>query len=133
MSERLGLKTQKESDFQNVFSELLDTLEALELDFNHFFRRLSEVSLSDIESEDQRRSVAHIFFHSDGIGGIGNTIDSAEMRIGNWLHEWGKRILEDWGTQDNEERQKCMKAVNPKVSKLDAFEVTSCELETDLL
>ncbi|KAN0075982.1 Uncharacterized ACR, YdiU/UPF0061 family domain containing protein [Elaphomyces granulatus] len=114
MSERLGLKTQKESDFQNVFSELLDTLEALELDFNHFFRRLSEVSLSDIESEDQRRSVAHIFFHSDGIGGIGNTIDSAEMRIGNWLHEWGKRILEDWGTQDNEERQKCMKAVNPK-------------------
>ena len=116
MSKRLGFKTQKELDFKNIFSELLDTLEALELDFNHFFRRLSEVSLSDIETEDQRRNVAHIFFHTDGIGGIGNTIDSAEIRIGNWLHKWGTRILEDWGTENSEKRQRGMKAVNPKVS-----------------
>ena len=49
-----------------------------------------------------------------GLVGFGNTIDCAEMRIGNWLHEWGNQISEDWGTQNSEERQRGMKAVNPK-------------------
>lgn len=116
MGRRLGLKTQKESDFQELFSEILDTLEALELDFNHFFRRLSQLSLGDVETEEKRKEVAPIFFHTEGFGGIGYTEDSARERIGKWLDSWRTRILEDWGTGHDAERQKAMKAANPNVS-----------------
>lgn len=116
MSRRVGLKTQKESDFQHLFSEILDTLEALELDFNHFFRRLSEVSLSQVETDEKRKEVAPIFFHEEGHGGIGYTEDTARGRIANWLEQWQTRVREDWGTGSDEERQKAMKSVNPKVS-----------------
>lgn len=124
MCNRLGLKTQKESDFQDLFSELLDTLEALELDFNHFFRRLSEVSLADVENEEQRKNMGRIFFHSEGVGGIGNTEESAKERIAKWLGSWRERVLEDWGPGKDEERQKGMKAVNPKVSQIFLLKVT---------
>ncbi|PLB39219.1 YdiU domain protein [Aspergillus candidus] len=113
MGRRLGLKTQKESDFQNLFSEMLDTLEALELDFNHFFRRLSGLSLADLETEAQRKEVAPIFFHTEGFGGIGYTEDTARERISNWLESWRLRVLEDWGPNSDEARQAAMKSVNP--------------------
>ncbi|ODM23599.1 hypothetical protein SI65_01188 [Aspergillus cristatus] len=113
MGRRLGLKTQKESDFQELFSEMLDTLEALELDFNHFFRRLSKLSLAKIETEEDRKAVAPIFFHIEGFGGIGYTEDSAKDRIAKWLNSWRLRILEDWGTDHDAERQRAMEAVNP--------------------
>ncbi|KAJ6127466.1 hypothetical protein N7523_003078 [Penicillium sp. IBT 18751x] len=113
MSRRLGLKTQKESDFQELFSEMLDTLEALELDFNHFFRRLSGVPISALSTDEQRREVASIFFHAEGFGGIGYTDASARERIAKWLDSWQVRVLEDWGISNDEARQKAMKAVNP--------------------
>jgi len=112
MAQRLGLKTQQESDFQTLFSEMLDTLEALELDFNHFFRRLSGLSLSQLETKEQRTEVAALFFHAEGFGGIGYTDASAKDSIAKWLDHWRARALEDWGDQDGE-RQKAMKAVNP--------------------
>jgi uncharacterized protein YdiU (UPF0061 family) len=115
MCQRLGLKTQVESDFQNLFSEMLDTLEALELDFNHFFRRLSGLPLSDLETEEGRKETASIFFHSEGFGGIGYTDDTARARIAKWLDGWRARVLEDWGPENDEERQKAMKSVNPNV------------------
>jgi uncharacterized protein YdiU (UPF0061 family) len=118
MSRRLGLKTQKESDFQILFSEILDTLEALELDFNQFFRRLSQVSLSQVESEEKRKEVASIFFHEEGFGGIGYTEDTARGRIADWLEQWQLRVREDWGAASDEERQKAMKGANPKVSRV---------------
>lgn len=120
MCQRLGLKTQQESDFQNLFSEMLDTLEALELDFNHFFRRLSGLSLSELETEDQRAQAAAIFFHAEGFGGIGYTEASAKARIAKWLEYWRGRVLEDWGTGHDDDRQKAMKAVNPNVCPLSA-------------
>jgi serine/tyrosine/threonine adenylyltransferase len=116
MGRRVGLKTQPESDFQELFSELLDTLEALELDFNHFFRRLSEVSLNDVETEEGRRNTARVFFHNEGVGGIGNTEYSAKDRVGKWLEKWRRRALEDWGPEQDEQRQAAMKTINPKVS-----------------
>lgn len=118
MARRLGLKTQKESDFQELFSEILDTLEALELDFNHFFRRLSRLAVDDIETEEKRKGVAPIFFHTEGFGGIGYTEDSAKERIGKWLDSWRARVLEDWGAGHDAERQQAMKAANPNVSTL---------------
>ncbi|KAG5292713.1 YdiU domain-containing protein [Histoplasma ohiense] len=114
MSARLALKTPKESDFQELFSELLDTLEALELDFNHFFRHLSNIYLADIDTNEKRKAIASIFFHKEGVGGVGNTEESAKDRIAKWLSSWRNRIIEDWGMEPDEERQKAMKAVNPK-------------------
>lgn len=115
MCQRLGLKTQKESDFQELFSEMLDTLEALELDFTHFFRRLSGLALSELETDEKRRETASIFFHAEGFGGIGYTDTSARERIAKWLDSWRTRVLEDWGTGSDGERQEAMKAVNPNV------------------
>ncbi|KAL4972016.1 hypothetical protein BDW66DRAFT_145057 [Aspergillus desertorum] len=116
MSKRLGLQTQKESDLQELFSGLLDTLEALELDFNHFFRRLSSVSVAGLETEAGRKEIAHIFFHTEGHGGLGYTEDSARERIAKWLDKWRQRVLEDWGSNADADikRQQAMKEVNPK-------------------
>ncbi|PGG98533.1 hypothetical protein AJ79_08847 [Helicocarpus griseus UAMH5409] len=114
MSARLALKTPKESDFQELFSELLDMLEALELDFNHFFRHLSGIPLPDIETDEKRKAIAGVFFHQEGVGGIGNTEESARERIAKWLSAWRERVLEDWSPEVDEERRRAMKAVNPK-------------------
>jgi uncharacterized protein YdiU (UPF0061 family) len=92
---------------------MLDTLEALELDFNHFFRRLAGVSISEIGTDEQRREAASIFFHAEGFGGIGYTDASARERIAKWLDSWQTRVLEDWGVGNDEARQTAMKAVNP--------------------
>ncbi|KAM5452195.1 hypothetical protein MaudCBS49596_003549 [Microsporum audouinii] len=114
MSARLGLKTQKESDFGELFSNLLDTLEKFELDFNHFFRRLSALTVTEIDTEEKRKKVAGIFFHDEGIGGIGNTDASARENIATWLSSWRERIVEDWKEREDEERISSMKGVNPK-------------------
>ncbi|MCJ1377180.1 hypothetical protein MMC17_000272 [Xylographa soralifera] len=132
MTLRLGLKTQKESDFEDLMSELLDTMEALELDFHHFFRRLSALSLAEIGTHEKRLAVAPRFFHEEGVTGVGNTVESASERIAKWLGLWEKRVREDWVsdgepvngnepangssgtvTPADTERQRAMEAVNP--------------------
>jgi serine/tyrosine/threonine adenylyltransferase len=117
MTARLGLKKFKESDFEELYSELLDTLEALELDFNHFFRRLSYISFEELDSEEKRKDVAGRFFHKEGLSGlvIGGE-DEARARMGKWLNKWAERVKEDWpnSPESKEERFKAMRAVNPK-------------------
>jgi uncharacterized protein YdiU (UPF0061 family) len=112
MTQRLGLKTQKDSDFEELMSELLDTLEAFELDFHHAFRRLSSVKLADVETEDQRKDVAGRFFRANDAPR--QESDSRE-RLGKWLGKWSARVKEDWGEGKDEERQAAMHAINPKV------------------
>ena len=115
MRARLGLVSEEESDFQELFSELLDTLEALELDSNLFFRRLSSVKVSELESEEQRKQKAGIFFHAEGIPSTSGVSEpSARERIASWLAKWAKRVSGDWKGKDEEEREKAMKEVNPK-------------------
>jgi serine/tyrosine/threonine adenylyltransferase len=115
MTARLGLKTHKESDFESLFSELLDLMESLELDFNQFFRKLSNLKVSDLDTKVRRQEAAGVFFHHEGITGIGNTEESARKRIGEWLDRWQTRVYEDWGPDgQDEERQMEMKKVNPK-------------------
>ena len=115
MTARLGLKTQQQSDFDKLFSELLDMLEALELDFNHFFRRLSSIRLSDLQSKESRERLASVFQHSEGVTGLNETEESAREKVGNWLEAWGERTKQDWGesSEQDAEREKAMKAVNP--------------------
>ena len=113
MRARLGLKTKKKEDFEELFSPLLDTMEALELDFNHFFRRLSSVKVDDISTEERRKSIASRFFHAEGVTG-GTTESDARIRVGTWLERWRTRILEDWGSDGDTEREASMNSVNPK-------------------
>ena len=116
MTARLGLKTQQGTDFDELYSELLDTLEALELDFTHFFRRLSTLGINSIETEEQRKDKAGIFFHAEGVTGLGYTNDSARERVANWLERWRLRVIQDWGEAEpaDKERITAMKQVNPK-------------------
>lgn len=114
MTARLGLKTHKPADFEELFSEVLDTMEALELDFNQFFRKLSALNVGDLETQEQRREKAGIFFHQEGVTG-GVTEDAARTRLGEWLERWRTRVYEDWGPDGGDaERQAAMKKVNPK-------------------
>jgi serine/tyrosine/threonine adenylyltransferase len=115
MTARLGLKTFKESDFESLYSELLDTMEALELDFNQCFRKLSNLKLSDLETDEERKETAGVFFHREGVTGLGNSEKEARKRLGEWLSRWRNRVYEDWGPDGrDEERALEMKKVNPK-------------------
>jgi len=116
MTARLGLKTFKDSDFDELYSELLDFLEALELDFNHTFRRLSNISFEELDTEDKRKDVAGHFFHHEGLSSLAGSEDDARARISKWLVKWSERVKEDWpnSPEAREERFKAMKAVNPK-------------------
>ncbi|KAI4171200.1 MAG: hypothetical protein LQ343_004406 [Gyalolechia ehrenbergii] len=114
MRKRLGLISEDAKDFDGLFSEVLDTMEALELDFNHFFRRLSDVRLSDLETEDQRKSIAGKFFHAEGVTGVENNEDAAKTRLAAWLETWRRRVQQDWGDDGDERREVEMKKVNPK-------------------
>jgi uncharacterized protein YdiU (UPF0061 family) len=112
MTSRLGLKTQKESDFEELMSELLDCLEKFELDFHHAFRRLSAVKMEEVETEDQRKDVAGRFFRGDNVP---KQESEERTRIAMWLGKWAERVREDWGERGDKERQAAMLAVNPKV------------------
>jgi uncharacterized protein YdiU (UPF0061 family) len=113
MTARLGLKNFKESDFQDLFSELLDFLQKYELDFHHAFRRLGYVKLGELETEEARRDVAGRFFKKDEAP---RQEDESRDRIEKWLEKWAARVREDWGDQADGERQVAMARVNPKVS-----------------
>lgn len=114
MRSRLGLTSSQESDFDEIFSELLDTMEALELDFNHFFRRLSSIRISEVATDEHRKHIAGRFFHAEGVTGLGNTEKNARERVAKWLERWRNRAADDWGEDRDEEREKAMKAVNPR-------------------
>lgn len=121
MTARLGLRNFKDSDFEELFSEALDTMESLELDFNHFFRRLSNISLESIATPEATVEKASVFFHQEGPP---KTVDAdqAQKRIASWLEKWRARIIEDWVVESDSvveaeaadtERMRLMKLVNP--------------------
>ncbi|OTB14847.1 hypothetical protein K445DRAFT_61972 [Daldinia sp. EC12] len=118
MTARFGLKTYKDSDFDDLFSSILDSMESLELDFNLFFRRLSSVKVDELETEEARQDRASVFFYSDGVTGAGGEAEGRK-RVGEWLNKWRQRILEDWGDgqtisdEQDRERMRAMKKVNP--------------------
>lgn len=121
MTARLGLRNFKESDFEELFSEALDTMEHLELDFHHFFRRLSTVMLEDIATPEATLEKASIFFHQEGPPKTASK-EQAQQRIANWLEKWRARVIEDWIEEDGSvaeaegadmKRSELMKSVNP--------------------
>lgn len=116
MTLRLGLKTQKPTDFDTLLSTLLDTLESLELDFNATFRKLCSLSPSThLATADARLSAAARFFHHEGVTTADDPAE-AHARVAEWLEAWRARVVEDWGesAEADAERQGAMKKVNPK-------------------
>lgn len=116
MTSRLGLQTHQETDFEQLFSELLDTMESLELDFHHFFRRLSALKVAHLDTQEAREVKAGVFFHKEGLTGVaGANEEDGRKRIGEWLGKWRSRIIEDWGSEEaaDGERRTQMQAVNP--------------------
>lgn len=109
MRARLGLRSAHASDFTDLFSDLLDTLESLALDFHHFFRRLSSVPLADLSTESSRLHIAAIFFHAEGPA----SETKARARLAAWLLRWRDRALADWGADGDADRERTMKSVNP--------------------
>jgi serine/tyrosine/threonine adenylyltransferase len=116
MTKRFGLKQFKEEDFEALFSEWLDTLEALELDFNQSFRKLGALKVDELVDEKSRKDKAGTFFRkNEAPGGLGGE-DAARERIAKWLEKWRARVVEDWGEDKDAERKEAMDKVNPKVS-----------------
>ncbi|EAQ83824.1 hypothetical protein CHGG_10228 [Chaetomium globosum CBS 148.51] len=94
---RLGLQTQHPTDFDTLFSPLLDTLEALELDFSLFFRRLSSLPVSALGTPASRLEHAARFFDRDSGGGA----EAGRQRLAEWLGVWRERVVQDWGTLED--------------------------------
>lgn len=115
MTARLGLKVFKESDFDELFSELLDMMETLELDFNLFFRRLSGLKTAHLDTQESREVKAGVFFYKDGTNGPAPDEDEGRKRVGEWLGKWKARAVEDWGESESadEERRETMRKINP--------------------
>jgi uncharacterized protein YdiU (UPF0061 family) len=117
MAARLGLKTCKDGDFKELYTGLLDTMEALSLDYNHFFRRLGGFKLGAIATEGARKDAAAVFLPrrddtAEVPAGDGDD-DAARERIAAWMDKWRRRALEDWGEDNEHERLEAMRLVNP--------------------
>ncbi|KAK3060659.1 hypothetical protein LTS18_008042, partial [Coniosporium uncinatum] len=112
MTSRMGLKTFKVSDFDELFSEFLDLMEAHELDLNQSFRRLAKIKVSEMENQEARETAAGKLFRRDG--NIAGSKDDARQRVGRWLEKYRARAVEDWGEGNDAERQAALRAVNPK-------------------
>ncbi|KAK3304413.1 uncharacterized protein B0T15DRAFT_240994 [Chaetomium strumarium] len=122
MALRLGLKTQQPTDFDEVLSPLLDTMQELELDFHHFFRRLSTLAVSALATPEDRLAHASRFFYAEEA-----VTEAGKQRIADWLARWRERVVEDWGSESggggggggavsdavDAERMAAMKRVNP--------------------
>ena len=127
MTARLGLKTQHATDFDTLFSPLLDTLETHSLDFHLFFRRLSTLPLSAITTTSAAHSAASRFFYKDSLptssssssfppsSFSSSSSDEARTALASWLTTWRERITSDWGTSASSEAERvaAMKAINP--------------------
>lgn len=117
MRARLGLLSDSESDHKDLIAPLLVSLEALELDYNHFFFRLSSIKLGDLDTDVQRNQIASVFFHAEGVSAVGVTELEARARIASWLLVWRSRVAPDWttkGERGDADRRAAMKAVNPR-------------------
>ncbi|KAF3941196.1 hypothetical protein ABW19_dt0202455 [Dactylella cylindrospora] len=122
MSKRLGFQTLRDEDMDEMFSTVLDLMEKLGLDFNHFFRRLSHLPISDMESLDSRMHAAEHFFNLNSSFNMPGTPEKkkaeakeeAKAEVAKWLGKWRERLEKEEGGLDDERRQKQMKGVNPK-------------------
>lgn len=106
----MGYGSEKETDVEEIISPLLDTLEANEMDFHLFFRRLSSTPLVEADVETAAKSLWEASDNSST-----HNSEGAIRELSGWLEKYKERCGLS-SRSDDEERQKRMKLVNPKVS-----------------
>jgi len=114
MTKRLGFQTMKDTDMEEQFSTCLDMMQEIGIDFSHFFRRLSVLPISQMESEESRIQAAKLFLNPSSTLSMVGGEEKAKKMVADWLLNWRKRLYAEENVQSDEERQKAMKAVNPK-------------------
>lgn len=110
---RLGLRDSREDDMDTVLTPLLEMLEEVELDYQHFFRRLGGVrGVCGVSgwSDEVGMEVAGRFLQEGEHREL--SVVDAKKRVLEWLKIYAARIGEE-GEQQEEERLKGMKKVNP--------------------
>jgi uncharacterized protein YdiU (UPF0061 family) len=107
MAGKLGLKTFDPRSDEKLINELEDLLVSVETDMTLFFRQLS--SLEILENENQQDWIQHL---SLSLYQSQQNNHSYEEKLLNWLFSYRARLLSD--AQDEQERHKQMKTVNPK-------------------
>ncbi|ANB11714.1 Fmp40p [Sugiyamaella lignohabitans] len=110
MGKRLGLQTFEEEDHDKILTPLLDMLQACELDFNQFFRKLSDLELF---AETSSLDVEHFFPQIRGFAPM-YSLEEAKDKLLNWINTVYKPRLEKEGSKSDEERRERMRKVNPK-------------------
>ncbi|KAL7273031.1 hypothetical protein RUND412_004150 [Rhizina undulata] len=114
MAARLGLRSLRDTDQNELFSTCLEMMEKIELDFHHFFRRLSEMEVRRIMetgSEEERLEAAGEFLQKDGAFG-GHKEAKAKGFVLDWLKVYAERLKSEDVT--DQERIPKMKRLNPK-------------------
>lgn len=116
MCGRLGFNSTRPEDLEQIITPTLDLLAALELDFNHFFRRLSKIPVLSLDNKESWFEASRIFLQEDekynGRGWKG-----AQEMIAEWLGSvYRTRLLieQNYGTGLSDDRRKeKMLRVNP--------------------
>ncbi|PWW78192.1 UPF0061-domain-containing protein [Tuber magnatum] len=108
MAARLGFTGLRETDMEDVYSPLLDTLEDAQVDFGHFFRRLSELPIFELMEKDEEAqlAVAEEFMPK----AVLTTVQKGPEKILKWLKLYAERLEEEGDAK----RMDRMKKVNPK-------------------
>lgn len=109
MGLKLGLRDVQPGDMDSLFTPLLELLEAVELDYHHFFRRLSHMPVLT-GTPEQKLEWAGTFLQQDGAHGGFEKEVALEM-ITDWLQLYVDRLR----TEDvpEEDRMRAMAAMNP--------------------
>lgn len=106
---KLGLRDVQPGDMESLLTPLLELLGAVELDYHHFFRRLSHMPVL-AGTPEQKLEWAGTFLQQDGAhGGLEKEV-ALEM-ITDWLQLYVDRLR----TEDvpEEDRMRAMAVVNP--------------------
>lgn len=108
MAARLGFTELRETDMDDVYSPLLDTLEDAQVDFGHFFRRLSELPIFELMKKDEEAQLAAAeIFMPKAVLAI---VQKGPEKILKWLKLYAERLEE----KEDAKRMERMKKVNPK-------------------
>ena len=114
---RLGLQVPRALDLDQIISPTLDLLQALELDFNGFFRRLSHMPVLSLDTKDKWFAAAEGFLQQGELY-AGKGWKGAQEMIAEWIGGTYRTRLQleerdNVGFGDDERRVKMLR-VNPK-------------------
>ena len=91
MLARHGLRWSKSTDNVELYDVALNLMQRLELDYNQFFRRLSNVRLAELATIEDRAAKAVTFYHDEGVT-PSVKIDDAIQELSAWLETWRRRL-----------------------------------------